>query len=276
LLSGEGRGYKQSMKKIKTVVWATDFKDQATGALGAAAILAGATGAHLIACHVVPEKEKDSASSNAEKELNKALKSIPMARFPMSSVVLAGESADEIIDLCKNSKADVLVFGCRQIDQDPLTLGSLAERLLRFSPVDCLIVRSSGWPRGRFAVMVDMSENSARAVERGAEMAKIGKQKTMDVVLALNPEDVHLQVKDRSDAGRRLEAWLRTLNIKGIKPRSVVVDRGHKGLAKWALVEGIDLIMSGSRGLGKCRTDPLGSFVLKTARVTPSTMWVTK
>lgn len=261
---------------VKTVVLATDFKDQAQGALGAAAILAAAANAELVACHVLPAGTHDTTVASARAELAKVLKSIPMARFPMASEALLGDPGDEILKLAKARKAQVLVVGSRQIDQDPLTLGTLAERLLRFAPMDTLMVRSSGWPRGRFASLVDLSDDAGLAVRRCAEMCRLGRLRDFDAVLVVNRDDPLLDVTGRHDAEPRLKAWLKDTDTQGVTAKPVVIEGGTRELARWALSNGVDLVFAGARGLGQGATDPLGSFVLKAARRLPSTIWLVR
>jgi len=264
------------MNPVKTVLLATDLKEQAQGALAAAAILAGATKAELVACFVLRKDEGEERAGTVRAELQRILKSIPMARFPTSAEVLHGEPADAIISYCQLRQPEVLVVGSRQIDQDPLTLGTMAERLLRFAPVETILVRSSGWPHGRFAAAVDLSEHAKEAFLRGVEMCRLGKIREITVMLVLDRNDLHCPAAGRSDAERKLGDWLKSLPLHGVTPRPVVIEGGPKELSRFALGEGIDLVFAGSRGLGHGAIDPLGSFVLRSARRLPCSLWVTR
>ncbi|MBX3192046.1 MAG: universal stress protein [Labilithrix sp.] len=138
--------------RIETILVPTDFGLAASVALEHAVALAKAFGARIVVLHVekavltpypialMPPPETLAEAARAELE-----RFVRDRELPLGSVarLRLGEPAAEILEEVKASNADIVVMGThghRGIER--FLLGSVAEKIVRTSPVPVLTVRA--------------------------------------------------------------------------------------------------------------------------------------
>jgi len=146
------------MVSIRQILVPTDFSDSANTALNYARMLAEEFGSHLHIFHVVPEpyvypwgteistlplaellSQSEALASTRLGEL------IPANQSPKGGITTStaiGTPVDRILDYVNDAKIDLVVMGTHGRGAvGHLLLGSVAERVVRRSPVPVLTVK---------------------------------------------------------------------------------------------------------------------------------------
>ncbi len=134
-----------------TVVVATDGSESVSRAVTVALALAERFDADVHALSVVDESEVDASPNALQADLEAALESTAEAAIAtvadradreIHTAVRAGRPANEICAYAREVDADLVVTGTRgRHGENRLLLGSVAERVVRRSPVPVLSVR---------------------------------------------------------------------------------------------------------------------------------------
>lgn len=131
----------------------------------------------------------------------------------------------------------------------------------------------------KILVAIDGSENSKRAVERAASLAKFSTTKVtlLSVVYIppmyrsdLGPELVEILIEDAKkalDSVKPLFEKYETKIVKDIRPSEAICQEAGKGY---------DLIVMGSRGLGKPEAHTLGSVSDEVLHSAPCSVLIVK
>ena len=91
----------------------------------------------------VVEKADEEGAKQAEEYLEKTKQSIDLGSCHVSTVVKSGQAADEILDYIENNGVDVVVMSSHgRTGVSRWYLGSVAEKLMRTSPVPVFLVPS--------------------------------------------------------------------------------------------------------------------------------------
>jgi nucleotide-binding universal stress UspA family protein len=136
------------------ILAATDFSDVSRGALELAAALAGECGAELTLLHVceisgyaqtgpIPYDLVTPAAEEAQARLDELLLSVREVCPRAKGLVKVGVAWEQILAVAADTRADLVVMGThgrRGISH--ALVGSVAERVVRLSPVAVLTVRS--------------------------------------------------------------------------------------------------------------------------------------
>jgi nucleotide-binding universal stress UspA family protein len=162
-------------KFIKKILWTTDFSDEAQEALLYANSFAKTFNAEIVALHVVPdispvlydaalvvkgelEKRAVYVKEQTQKKFD-ALKKAKNLKF--ETLIKEGNAAKKIIDTAEEEKVDLIVLGRRGLSAiEKLFIGSVANQVLRSSPVPVLLTKKkAGKPRyKKILVPTDFSE----------------------------------------------------------------------------------------------------------------------
>ncbi|QCW03162.1 universal stress protein [Natrinema pallidum] len=134
-----------------TVVVATDGSDSVKRAVDIALDLADRFDAEVHALSVIDASEVDASPQQLRDELRTALETTADAALTtveeradrdVTTAVREGRPAAEICDYAREVDADVVATGTRgRHGENRLLLGSVAERIVRTSPVPVLTVR---------------------------------------------------------------------------------------------------------------------------------------
>ncbi|WP_255170541.1 universal stress protein [Natrononativus amylolyticus] len=134
-----------------TIVVATDGSRSVRRAIDVALDLAARFGADVHALSVVDAGEVDASPEQLREELRVALETHADAALAdvedragpgIETAVRTGRPAPEICEYARDTDADLIVTGTRgRHGENRLLLGSVAERVVRTSPVPVLTVR---------------------------------------------------------------------------------------------------------------------------------------
>lgn len=141
---------------LKKILWATDFSDEAEEAFLYATYFVKCFKGTLVALHVVPDlspvlykssyvigeelsKRVDSLKKKAKEKLRR-IKDAEKESFKI--IVKEGSTAKKIIETAEEENADLIVMGKRGLSAvEKLFLGSVANQILRNSPIPVLITK---------------------------------------------------------------------------------------------------------------------------------------
>ncbi|GGL29069.1 universal stress protein UspA [Halarchaeum grantii] len=139
---------------IDTVVVATDGSESVGRAVDVALDLARRFDATVYALSVVNESEVTNAPEDVREDLSSELEAraedaladvSERAEQSVTTAVREGRPADEILTYAREVEADVVATGTRgRHGENRLLIGSVAERVVRSSPIPVLTVRQLG------------------------------------------------------------------------------------------------------------------------------------
>lgn len=168
--------------KIKNILWATDFSDEAGQALRIAQAFAKAFGARLTALHVVPDYapllHEVVAAQVADfgrrvRELRKATRKkieteAKRRRIAFKDILVeSGSAPKKIVETAEKKKADLIVIGRKGLSaMEKVFVGSVANQVLRASSVPVLMT-GGGKPRASFRkILVPTDFSVQEEIER--------------------------------------------------------------------------------------------------------------
>jgi nucleotide-binding universal stress UspA family protein len=146
------------MKKIRRILYPTDFSTASRAALARAVELARAQKAELVIAHVLPmvmpmtgdgyvspkvfDDIQRSTRQQGQKQLDGVLARARKAGARARGLLLDGVPASQITRAAKSQRADVIVMGTHgRTGFTRLLLGSVAERVVGTAPCPVLTVR---------------------------------------------------------------------------------------------------------------------------------------
>jgi nucleotide-binding universal stress UspA family protein len=145
------------MKRIRQVLYATDFSAASRRALDTAMALAKSQNAKLTIVHVlapivlVPEQYLDAVTIDqlqkqarqwSTRQLAALATRAKKAGVKASVVLREGDAPDQIVRACRSTKSDLIVMGTHgRRGLQKFFLGSVAERVVRAAPCPVVTVR---------------------------------------------------------------------------------------------------------------------------------------
>ena len=168
-------------KLVKKILWPTDFSEEAQEALLYAGAFAKAFNAKIVALHVVPDispalydaalvvkGELAKRVAFVKKETQKKFDSLKKRKnLEFKTLIKEGNAAKKIIETAEEEKADLIVLGRRGLSAiEKLFIGSVANQVLRTSPVPLLLTKKkSGKPRFK-KILVPTDFSAQEEIER--------------------------------------------------------------------------------------------------------------
>lgn len=142
---------------FRRILAATDFSEIATEALRAAGALARELGAELVVCHVLDDRALTTGPyagyvdlagtllvlrrEVTEKAMPAAIENAGLEGLDLEVVVVQGRPVEAILEVAGTCGADMLALGTHgRSGFSRLFFGSVAERVVRLSPVPVLTV----------------------------------------------------------------------------------------------------------------------------------------
>jgi len=278
------------MKRIKTVLAATDLSAPARHAAMRAALLAGQAGAKLSLLHVVNlqlmerlrsfagrkgEAAERRLIGEAREELKRLATDITRRWESDAEALLAvGAVLKEIVDRADTLDVDILVMGARGAGfVRELLLGSTTERVLRLITRPVLMVKQMPHgPYQRVLVAVDFSERSVAALR----LARLVAPEAHFVVLnAFQPpfenklrqggadefEIMELRDAARRDAEARMDEVMAHADLPSERlTRLVLPGPALDCVLEQEQEQDCDLIVVGKHGYGRIEEMLLGSL----------------
>jgi len=177
--------------RFKRVLCAVDFSTASLRAFELAMRLASAAGARIHLLHVIPRivasildmpittsRWTAAQEEKAKRELPKLQARAVQRGVPATTEVRIGDIDVQILKAAKDNHADVLTMGTHgRRGFERWALGSVAERMVRHSPIPILVTGSAG--KRRYAATIrnvliacDFSEGTPDAVAYGTRIAE--------------------------------------------------------------------------------------------------------
>jgi nucleotide-binding universal stress UspA family protein len=280
----------QRSVRLRNILLATDGSPAARLALGAAADLAGRSGAslHLVtayefapssvlayAPYIGPNSAWDSFEADARRLLDDERDRVVALGATVGSLHVAREPAfTAVMDVAEMVEADLVVLGSRELNGlKRLVVGSVSEHVVHSVHRPVLIVRGGegSWPPAQVIVGFDNTSGAKCAARFAATITHLYKDAAIELVEA----DAELSVaadrflgldnKDHIDS-ESLSEYARSLDpIAGrtVETAVVVGDPADALNAIRSERPGPKLIVVGSRDLGAVRRFLLGSLSTK-------------
>ncbi len=189
---------------IKNILWPTDFSPEGQEALLYAGLFAKAFSARITALHVVPdlapafyadspivEQELSGRMAEMSKKAQARLQAVATKKgLDFKKIVVAeGSAAKKIVEAAEKEKADLIVMGKKgQSMLERVLIGSVANHVLRHSPVPVLMTKKGKPPVGIKKILVPTDFAKEEDVERefAWDLAKVfGASLTLLYVLEL-------------------------------------------------------------------------------------------
>jgi nucleotide-binding universal stress UspA family protein len=282
--------------RYETLVAGFDGSEHAADGLALARMLAGVTGAELLAVAVVPHEFPHTPGSSEREEATRVeatrllSESVGEDDRTKTRVITARSAPQGLLDLAESAPADALVVGSSHRGAIGRVLaGSVAERVLYGAPCPVAVapVGLSNREHRRLSVVgcgFDGSDESWLAVRHadflarraGAALRLLAVHEHellfgMDAVPAgYDPSEIS------RDARMRLERKLdeAAASIKGLEVQRYVLEGSALEALANAAENGIDLLVVGSRQYGPVRRVLLGGVSSGLVRASPSSVLV--
>ncbi|RLC08408.1 MAG: universal stress protein [Deltaproteobacteria bacterium] len=288
---------------LKNIICTTDFSDYSNHAIPYGIALAKEFDAKLYVCHVITlssalvygestsdfEDVPERMTTYAHEQIKQLLGEQPVDWKPLITI---GHVADEIAHLAKEKGADMVISATHgRSGLKRLILGSVTERLMHTLPCPFLIVRS---PERAFVapasqeiklrqilVGCDFSADSLLAFQYGLNLAQEF-QSDLHLVHVIEPPVYEDLLRPGVEAAEKSQQTLRdrlNQDLKDMIPEeawnwcspkaTLLVGHPHEELTKYALINGIDLIVLGVRGLRLVERLFVGSTTGRVVRRAP-------
>ncbi len=172
------------MKNLRSIVAGTDFSEAAESALAEAFRIAAwdrteLTVVYVVDAQVVEETldqvdvEKSSLLESAERKLKEQVLAIVGDGYPYVAEVRLGHPFEELLGVCQEKNADLLVLGAQGSSRDEKRVGVLATSCVRKAPLPVLLIRSAqAQPFGRVVACIGSNETSRDLLLRAWEIAE--------------------------------------------------------------------------------------------------------
>jgi nucleotide-binding universal stress UspA family protein len=287
---------------LKRILCATDFSDFSNHAIPYGIALAREFKAKLYVSHVIDlssaaiygeavfalEEQQSRMTSYAQKEMTQLMGQETLDWEPLITV---GNPANEIARLAADKQVDIAIAASHgRSGLKRLILGSVTERLMRTLPCPLWVVRS---PEPGFVtdasqaiqikkilVGCDFSPDSSLAFEYGLSLAQEF-QAELHLAHVVEPplyEDLIKPSESGETFGRQLRKTMQE-KLGAMVPEeaqtwcnpvtALLAGQPHEELAKYAVVNGMDLIVLGVRGHSLVETLFVGSTTDRVLRNSP-------
>ena len=167
---------------IKNILWPTDFSPEGQEALLYAGLFAEAFSAGITALHVIPDLAPAfyADSPIIEQELSGRMAEVTLKSQAMfkaiekkrgmtfkKALVTEGSPAKKIVETAEKEKADLIVMGKKgQSMLERVLIGSVANHVLRHSPIPVLITQKGKRPAGIKKILVPTDFAKEEDIER--------------------------------------------------------------------------------------------------------------
>jgi nucleotide-binding universal stress UspA family protein len=258
---------------IKNILWPTDFSPEGREALLYADLFAEAFAARITALHVVPdlspafyaeypiiEQELVSRMAEVNKREKARLEAVGKKRgIEFKKVIVAeGSPAKKIVETAEKEKADLIAMGKKgQSMLEKVLIGSVANHVLRHSPMPVLVTKKGKPPVGikKILVPTDFTKEEDAEREFAWDLAKVfGASLTFLYVLELYGHEFRM-VDNMFQAAlerfqKRAQQTKKGIAVSKDVTRAVTA---AAGIDKYSRENGFDLILMATcaRGLGR-------------------------
>jgi nucleotide-binding universal stress UspA family protein len=286
------------MLRIERILCPVDFSESSATAYIYAQSLARHYQAKLILQHVIdfmlppyayyaPEGYLDDlyqeVRTDARKELQKFAESNKRNGVQPECLVPEGDATYSILTFAEAQRVDLIVMGTHGLKGlDRVTLGSVAEKVLRKAPCPVLVVRKPGpevaAPEGapssgelrRIIFCTDFSDPSRQALGYAlSAAAEFGAELTLLHVLEDIPRSADIE-ETIATATEQLDRLIPPEGVKPGKVKTIVrIGRAYQQIIALALEVQADLVIMAVRGLHSLNDAVFGSTTYRVIQLGP-------
>lgn len=276
---------------IRNITVATDLQADSRAIMDMTGIISRSAPADVHLIHVMEDGGKvrgpggdtvaEQQAADTLRALEKQADDLRAAGAAVESVFRAktGPAHEKILERIEKTESDLVVMGSHARQGHGHRLGSTADRVLRTSPVPCLIVRGQVQvPVKRVAALVDFSDPSRRAVRLLLDQiqAFTGEELDVEVHLVhvgdgkLRPQDPNLEPFLQGQLDEEL-AWAKEFDpgVKLLAGRILWGDHPVDAVAEAAAGGGYDMVVAGAHGRGPIVRMLVGSVALGLCQTAP-------
>ena len=294
------------MKSFKHIIAAVDFTPSCLRALREAmhrarVDLATVTVVHVMDEHLVMELKRALSTSESsiraewEAKLGKFVADSLATAGTVKIEIRVGHPFEELVAACRAHGADLLVMGAKGSSSGPARIGAIAAKCIRKAPVDVLVVRPDAEPPFKHILTcIDFSENSAKAVQRGLQLAA---QDQSDVqclyvyqsamAMALDYGGFITPLPPLITDDEAMKNWQKELDLflepllrgnDGVNVKSVVAEQLNirDAILEHVRDNHIDLVVLGTRGKSSLRHLLIGTTAEKIVQQAPCSILAVK
>lgn len=291
--NAKGKSGSQKQVRLKTVLCTTDLTACGKQAVALGAELAQAHDAKLIVAHFVQglDDRYDFLAGDLARKLAKEAKDQVQSELahlhktkavPVEVIVKKGQPVTETLKLIKARKADLVCIGSHGRGLiDRLILGSVAEQVLRLSPVSVLVAPPTVASHDMIHLLcaVDGSSCATTGLEWAIDLARREESKEITVVNAFEVPVGYLEAGMSYESARdKIRAIHQTDMDKTLKKATVpdirfdpVIEEGPiaETIIKVAKERKRDLIIIGTHGRSRLAAFFVGGIALTIVRESP-------
>ncbi|MBI2487630.1 MAG: universal stress protein [Deltaproteobacteria bacterium] len=279
------------MRKIRKILWAFDGLKESNFALKYSEVLAKQFHAQILGLHVIPYLEHivpqypteildwfKKAEDSAYKKLEEVKDKLREKGIKFKGIVTKGVPYEEILDVSKREKSDLIVMGKRgyeSVERDPL--GSNTINVLRESQAPVLTTRYSNRKINikKMLVPIDLSKKRTNALEYAIDIARLFKAKIYLVhVFELNNYQTypkHFLNTLIAPSVEEIQKFANSLSSQyvAIESQVKVAPNAWKGIIDFIGEESIDLTVIATHGRKGVSKFFLGSIAERVIQEAP-------
>ncbi len=279
-----------------------DLSEPSRLALEEALPIARRRGADIVLVHATPMPETDTAyewvnpgiveryREMLKEDLAKTRSVLSEIRgrhlgqgVEISTSLVSGDAERAIADAAESVDAQLMVVGSHgRSSLDRFLIGSVAERVSRFTNRDVLVARGEKAAGGykKILVATDFSETAGRAFDAAMSLAATNAAMTILHCVEIPAPVVgfytgELQVELEASSAKRAESLAVAARAKGISV-DVEIFTGYPPSHIRELASGHDVVVMGSHGRRGVRRFLLGSVAEKTIRHAPCSVYLAR
>ena len=276
---------------IRSITVATDLQADSRAVMDMAGAISRSAPAAVHLVHVMEDGGKvrgpggdavaEQQAADSLRALEKQADALRAAGCNVEATYRAktGPAHEKILERITTTESDLVIMGSHARQGHGHRLGSTADRVLRTSPVPCLIVRGKVQvPVKRVAALVDFSDPSRKAVRVLLDQVQAFTGEELDVEVhlvhvgdgKLRPQDPNLELFLQGQLDEEL-AWAKQFDpgVKLLAGRILWGDHPVDAVAEAAAKGGYDLVGAGAHGRGPIVRMLVGSVAMGLCQTAP-------
>ena len=266
-------------RPFSLVLAGVDGSERASEAARQAALVASASGAHLIVAYVIEDRPYEEGT--AERALEAASSAARAAGVDPEERILTGDAGDALVEEAERDGVDLLCVGPDSgLLGGAIRFGHVAGKILRDATCSVLIARPAepAFPR-HIACAIDGSEASVitALLAAGVARATDAELRLVHVVPVFRGRNEEWTLGPQDESPPELEPSVKALSSIGVEPiREMAMGRPERTLVRVAERDEVDLVVVGHRGIGGVTRALLGSVSEHVAHHAPCSVLVVR
>lgn len=285
------------MNDMNKILVCTDYENENSPAITAAAQLASRSGAELYILHVVPQLDTHYdflMKDLGEKLLHEAEARVEQVRAKLSfspapkitAIVQVGNPRTVITTVAAEKRVDLIVLDAEAFGERGTGRPSEITRyLVHTLPNDVLLVHNGFvGPFQSILIASDFSEGATAAMQRAVQLARLCATGSLAVCHSFEVPPRHYLAGVTEDEAREhckqyakkhFDEWIENIDTSGVTVEPVFVEgSASSAIAAEATRRGCDLVMVGSLGHTASSVILLGSVAQGLINKVPCSFWV--